>query len=135
MGGNVVLINNQAVEGNISGQRTTRTQLTSTIYRTAPLDTTGIFRNLIGKNFQIVEKTIMKPTHTEPTTQELLDQPSMVTMLSRELISFRNGMPYINLTVRGEVREFVITYHGESGFIAANLHNSLVSEIKLKRVR
>lgn len=133
LGGNLVLVNSQAIEGNVQGQRSSRTQLTATVYRSEPLDTAGIYKNLSDKNFAITEESSLGPNDLNPVK---ISQQGRVLKKFKVLnnLVIRNGVPIVKMAIQPAI-EFMITSHDARGFTVAYQHKNKVVEIVFKRVR
>lgn len=132
LGGNVVLINDQSVEGNIYGERTTRTQLTGTIYRSMPMDTTGLFKCIVNHTFATSERKTLAVNSSAPFTTLI----SSKRLQSRNLKSFeyQDGILYWNANLNEAVSKFIVTYYSVSKLIIAYHSKSRFVEITLVRV-
>jgi hypothetical protein len=133
MGGNVVLLNNQSVEGNVYSERTTRTQLTGTIYCSIPKDTLGLFSNILNKDFILVQKKSMGVNSTEPTLDYLGDYPMRIRLSGKEIFELKNGLIYLNFDLQQDVKKFILTYHGKESFAVAYQYKSRFVELIFKR--
>lgn len=131
LGGNIVLLSNQSVEGNVYGQRTTRTQLTGTIFRSLPLDTTGIAKNLSNKTFVAVQQTEMKVNSAEATNIYLYQPPKF--KIGAFKANYRGGILYVNLKIPGHrASEYMVTGHQPGKVILAYTRKSRFVEIILQ---
>jgi hypothetical protein len=132
MGGNVVLLNNQSVEGNVYSERTTRTQLTGTIYCSIPKDTLGLFSNILNKDFILVQKKSMGVNSSEPSV-DLGEYPMRIRLSGKEIFEFKNGLIYLTFDLQQEVKKFMVTFHGKDSFALAYQHKSRFVELIFKR--
>lgn len=133
LGGNVVLMNNQSVEGNVYSERTTRTQLTGTIYCSMPKDTVGLFANLLNREFMVVQKKSMGVNSTEPTLDYLGDYLMRIRLSGKEIFEFKDGLVYLNFDLQQDVKKFILTYHGKESFAVAYQYKSRFVELIFKR--
>lgn len=127
LGGNLVLLNNQSVEGNVYGERTTRTQLTGTIYRAIPLDTTGISANLSNKKFVAVQKLRLGANSAEVSTNMV--SPSKFRTATFKPTRCSNGICYFQALTNEPVTEFMIVQHSAGSVTLAYKYESRFVQI------
>jgi hypothetical protein len=128
LGGNVVLINNQAVEGNVYGERTTRTQLTGTIYRSLPFDTTGISKNISNRTFVATQRTVLGVNGVQASSVYLSNNPKFKAGNFRAS-DYQNGLLYVSLDIDEPVNRFIVSHHEPGRIVLAYTHKSRFVEI------
>lgn len=132
LGGDRVLITNQSVEGNILLFRSTRTQLTGIIYRTAPLDTTGLFKNVMGGRYQWYEHTFLNIDNAA-FKQSLLPESIEIEVTPKNL-ECRDGVAYLKVDLGLGTKSFIVTFQSSTYIIAGHHSDSRFEGIVFKRV-
>jgi hypothetical protein len=134
MGGNVVLINSQAVEGNIDGYRTSRSQLMGTVYRSVPFDTTHIFTNMLNKDYKLVSRSVFNPSMTQPSIQTA-GLYSTIRIKSRAGFTFINGVAYVKFISGEPIFEYIVTKHADTEFTVVYQKKTTLVELKYQVVK
>jgi hypothetical protein len=116
----------------VYSERTTRTQLTGTIYCSIPKDTLGLFSNILNKDFILVQKKSMGVNSSEPSV-DLGEYPMRIRLSGKEIFEFKNGLIYLTFDLQQEVKKFMVTFHGKDSFALAYQHKSRFVELIFKR--
>jgi hypothetical protein len=128
MGGNVVLLNNQSVEGAIYSERTTRTQLTGTIYLSFPKDTTGLVKNICYGDFVLASRKSMGVNNAAPSPDYLGELVIRIRTGGKQHLDFSNGVYRISLPQHAAIpkgqgiitshspKQFIVGYHEKNRF-------------------
>lgn len=132
LGGNIVLISNQAVEGNQYGQRTTRTQLTGIIYRSFAMDTAMLAQKIGGKSFGISSRKILTVNSAKAQETSVYPITKIESINDIELI---NGIIYLNANLGSDGKRFIVTRFDDSKLILAYRKKSRFVELTLKRIK
>lgn len=134
LGGDKVFITNQSVEGNIFALRTTRTQVMGIVYRTAPLDTVGLSKNVIGGRYKLDDKSFLNIDNAKP--QNTFVTQTIEVEIKPANFEFKEGIVYLRIVDLGlGVDRFVVTFQSQSYIVAGRHSNSRFVNIVLKRVK
>ncbi|MFM9838034.1 MAG: hypothetical protein ACKVOQ_07200 [Cyclobacteriaceae bacterium] len=133
LGGDKVLISNQSIEGNIFALRTTRTQVTGTVYRTVQLDTVGLSKNVIGGKYRLYDKQFLYIDNPVPKT--VFVSESTEIEIKSTSFEFDDGLVYLKINLGLGIQKFLVTFQSQTYIIAGNHSNSRFVGIVLKRIK
>jgi hypothetical protein len=139
LGGAIVLVHNQTVEGNIFLLRSARVQFTGTAYMAQPQDTASIRRDLSNKRFKPYFKRVLR-AHARTISGDFADKLLEVKFGELNNLDVRNGVVSLKFDINENVddfavKDFILTHHDANSFTVAYQHNLRFVEIVFRQAK
>ena len=133
LGGDVVLVNNQTVEGNIPGLRSSRTQLTGTVYQAIPLDSGVFFKTIWSQTYVLKGMKSLGINNSSP--RQTLTKQLRLTFNDLSDFKWINNVLYITADLGYGLNSYRVTYFDDFNLVIAHHHNSRFEELTLRKIK